>query len=74
MPVKLDMYTLVAFLTCALAIVALIYLTGREFTVRIMILWLVASLILAPVVRRFILSLARKIHIGAIEVLYTNLT
>ena len=71
--ITLDMYTLVAFLACALVILATISITGAEFTFRTVIVWFVASLIIAPFARKLIVSIAHKIHMGALDVLFRNL-
>ena len=60
--ITLDMFTLIAFLACALLILAVIFITGTEFTRRTVVFWLVTSVIVAPFARKFILSIARKLH------------
>jgi hypothetical protein len=62
MPITLDMYTLVALITCAVVILAFISITGTQFTFRTVIIWVVASLILAPFARKLIVSIARRMH------------
>ena len=74
MPIVLDGYTLVSFVACAVVMLALIHVTGGQFTKRTVLVWFAASLIIAPFARKLILSIAHKIHIGAVDVLlYTNL-
>jgi len=70
---SLDIFTLVAFLACAVVLLAVILLTGAEFTLRTVLFWFVASILVAPFARKLIVHIARRIHMAAIECLFTNL-